>query len=131
MAVQKLPVSRIEAGMVAAQDIYDDRGRIILNSGGRLTPMIIKRFDKWGIEEVAVQTEEEAEAEKKKEAAKSTAQSIIQSASEEDRVFMRRVAMEVQQRFANVEDSPVMMDLRRYAIRHLIMNGRGVVPGLK
>ncbi len=127
MAADKTPVSELQPGMVLAQQIQDDKGRTIMPEGARLTPMHIKRLEKWGVDSVLIDTEAGAKGEGKKEDAGKAA---LQAASSEDRDKMRSVAVAVQERFSNIGDNPVMNELKRLTVRHLVLKGGESIPGL-
>jgi len=114
--------------MIVAQSLLDNAGRTILQEGGRLTPMIIGRLEKWGITAVTIRGDDTAEMPK---AAASPGATLLENATADDREFMRGVAMGVQERFQNVDGNPVMDDLKRIALQQIVLKGRGVIPGLK
>ncbi len=130
MATKKLPIAELKSGMLLGQEILDAKGRVVVQNGARLTPMYIKRLEKWGVDEVLIE-EEEATSGETVEKRPSEGKSLLENASSEDREFMRRVALAAQERFSNIKDNPVMDELKRLAIRHLVMSGRGAVPGLR
>jgi hypothetical protein len=125
MANKRYSVQELRAGMILAQAVDDDHGRTIMPQGARLTPMHIKRLQKWGLESVLVAEDEAGDPESSSVVA---AQEVIESASGEERESMRRIAEEVQQRFRDADDDPVMAELKRLAVRHLVLHGRDVVP---
>lgn len=129
MGIKQYSVEELQPGMILAQPITDPKGRIMIPAGGRLTPVHIARMPKMGITTVAVEIEEPTPAEGGKKPL--SGKEILESASSEDREFMRRIALQIQERFSNLPDTPLNNELKRLALKHLILNGRGVVPGLK
>lgn len=127
MAIKKIPVGELQAGMILAQPINDQNGRTIMPEGARLTPMHLKRLEKWGVDAVAIHADESTGQPESEE--KIAARESIQQASAEDKEFMRKVAVEVMERFQNVGENPVMAELKRLAVRHLVTRGRGAIPG--
>ena len=127
MATDKIQVSELQAGMILAQQIQDDKGRTIMPEGARLTPMHLKRLEKWGVESVLIDTEAGTRGEKKKEDAGKAA---LQAASAEDRDKMRSVAVAVQDRFSNIGDNQVMSELKRLVVRHLVLKSGESIPAL-
>lgn len=127
MASKKLTVSELEAGMVVAAEITDPQGRPIVPLGGRITPIIIKRLPKWGIESVLIQ-EVEKDADKPK--AGKTVKEKKPGISQEDEEFVKRVALGVIKRFSRVEETPFNKSFRKNVVRCLVLHGRGAVPGL-
>ncbi len=128
MGTTNCMLSDLQPGMVLAQPILDDKGRTIMQEGARLTPMAIRRLEKWGIEAVRVASGEDANPPSSRRASGQTA---LQEASPEDRDRMRSVAAAVQERFQNVADDPIMDDLKRLAVRHLVLHAQESVPGIE
>ena len=104
MAGTKVPIGELQAGMVLAQQLQDDRGRTIMDEGARLTPMLIKRLEKWGEESVLVASHGDDAGGQKEE----TDRSVLRAASSVERDRLRNVAAAVQERFSNIDDDPVM-----------------------
>ncbi len=127
MGQRRLNLAELQPGMIVAQTILDNAGRTILQEGGRLTPLIISRLEKWGVTTVVIKTDDSGVMAKPQAAAAAV---DAASASEADREFMRQVAEAAIERFRNVENDPLMLELRKLAVAHLVRNGRGAVPGL-
>ncbi|MCX7935457.1 MAG: hypothetical protein N3A66_09395 [Planctomycetota bacterium] len=127
MGQKRLNLAELQPGMVVAQTILDNSGRTILQEGGRLTPMIIGRLEKWGVTTVVIKTDDSGVMAKPQAAGTGVAAA---AASEADREFMRKVAEQAIERFRNVENDPLMLELRKLAVAHLVRSGRGAVPGL-
>ncbi len=58
--MKKVPVEKIEKGMVLARDIRTGSGNILLGSDSNLTPAMGRRLRNWGVSFVYVQGEEES-----------------------------------------------------------------------
>lgn len=123
--INKLPISELEPGMITASPITDNRGRIIIPENIRLTPMHINRLSKWGIMFVRVKYDNKEE---EKFNGNETKTEINLNTNEKE--FMRRLAAKVVNRFKNLPETELNKELRRLAIKHLVLNGRGIVPGL-
>ena len=128
MPAKHYSLTQLQAGMILAQQILDENGRVIMQEGARLTPMYIHRLGKFGIHSVAIEVAEPAAPAPAEGGGGAQA---ARSVTAEDREFMRRIAERVQERFADVADNPLMAELKRLAVRHLILAGPGAVPGLK
>lgn len=126
---KECPVEELQPGMFVARPILDDQGRTIVQADSRLTPATIKRLQKWGIESVFLHESDPTPAEEDSKG--DPGKELLQSATDKDRDFMRRVALAAQERFANVDGNSVMMELKRLAVRHIILSGRGAIPGCK
>ncbi len=126
MPNKRYTVEELRPGMILAQQVDDDQGRTIMPEGARLTPMHIKRLQKWGLDSVVVAENDAGDPESSSIV---SAQGTIESASGEERETMRRIAEEVQQRFRDVDDDPVMAELKRLSVRHLVLNGSTAIPG--
>jgi len=116
----------LRPGMALAQPILDDKGRTIMQEGARLTPMHIKRLEKWGIDAVQIAADGDAPS----SSGQAAGRAQVQEASPEDRDRMRNVAKAVQERFSNIQDNPIMDELKRLTVRHLVLQKHGSVPGL-
>jgi len=125
MEIKILTLSELQPGMILGQPINDQNGRTIVQEGARLTPMYIKRLDKWGITEVRIQTVDIEALDDDERKAHTT----LHEATEEERGSMRALAGGVQKRFANVQGNPVMDELKRLTVRHLVLNDKGAIPG--
>ena len=128
MGLKKLPANELQAGMLIAEEVTDKRGRTIIKTGTKLTPMFIKRITKMGIEEVSVEVELETPAEAESSV---QPQDLLTSSSEEDMAVMRQIAMSVQKRFSNLESNTQNETLKRLIIKHLVVAGPGVIPIVK
>jgi hypothetical protein len=127
MGVKRCSLAELQAGMIVGQSILDNAGRTILQEGGRLTPMIIGRLEKWGVTTVSIRTDDTTEMQKH---TTGTATSLIETASADEKEFMRRVAEQVQERFRSVAGIPLMDELKKIAQQQLIVKGKGAVPRL-
>lgn len=128
MRNERLPIDKLEPGMTTAEAVHDQKGRVIIPAGARLTPMHIKGLHKWGVDSVAIQSAEESGG---GETTEPSGKNVLATGSAEEQEFMRRVALEVTQKFANLEDSKFNQSFKKLAVKHLVLGGRGAVPGLK
>ena len=121
MTMKKVLLKELEPGMTLGQPVNDAQGRTIMPAGARLTPMYISRLEKWGIKEVVLEVEGEEE-----DAAQpvSAGVAIVESASDEDREAMRGIAQEAQTRFKGLEGNPLMDELKRLSVKHLVLQGK-------
>lgn len=51
---QVIDVDALEAGMILAEDVHDQQGRLLLPSGSALTDRHLRAFQMWGIPTVKV-----------------------------------------------------------------------------
>ncbi len=132
MPENELAIADLEPGMVVAHPIVDQKGRIIIPESTRLTPMHIARLEKWGITKVSVRGVEATSIDEPAGGAENGRdEKPLASNNAEEQEFMRRVAAQVAARFSNLPETPINQELRKLTIKHLVLNGRGVVPGLK
>lgn len=61
--MKRISVKEAEPGMVLARPIVDKQGRTIVNQGATLTQLYISRLEKWGVEELYIETAEAPAAE--------------------------------------------------------------------
>lgn len=57
--MKKIPVEKIESGMVLAQDICSASGNALLGKGTQLTASLGRRLKNWGVPFVVIEGEEE------------------------------------------------------------------------
>lgn len=119
MPVRELPISELQPGMLLAQPVLNDKGRTVIPEDSRLTPMHLKRLEKWGIEKVSINDDDTSVIEKKEKQA--AGQLTLQNASAEDREAMRNIALAIQTRFSNLQGNEIMDELKRLTVRHLVM----------
>lgn len=131
----KIKPDESKVGMVLAQPITDAQGRTIMAEGSRLTPVHINRLGRWGVQELHVLDDAEAEgaaadgiADGGGEGAQTDDDSSPSVQIDED--FMREKAAEFKQRFTAVEDNPLMDDLKKTAFKGVVLAGRGKIPGV-
>jgi len=53
--MKRISVSEAKAGMTLAQPIMDQQGRVIVNSGTKLSQLYISRLEKWGVKILSVE----------------------------------------------------------------------------
>lgn len=126
--MQKLRVgiNKLTPGMLLAENIVNEKGVTMMPQGVRLTPMFIRRLEKWGVTTVSVAVERKSE-EPGKESPRAPAQpdpaEAAKDTTSEQEAFIMSVVAEVGTWFANVRDNPLMMQLRTVAIKKLIADG--------
>ena len=119
--------------MRLAEPITNSSGVALMPSGIRLTPMFIARIKKWNIQSLNVIVENasgEPAADGMPPAARAAAPEGEEGEedgdtgfSAEQEEFARSVAREVAQRFVNVKQNPLMVQLRAVVIRRLVLHG--------
>lgn len=119
----KLPISELIPGMITSANIIDGKGRTVIAKNTRLTPIHINGLSKWGVTFVYV-IETNNNEEQHNHNIK------IDFKGDEEKEFMRKVVAKVVDKFKNLPETELNKELRRLTIKHLILNGRGVVPGL-
>ncbi|MBN2712026.1 MAG: hypothetical protein JXR97_06265 [Planctomycetes bacterium] len=131
MSVRKCGINDLQPGMMLSQQVMDDKGRVVMPEGARLTPMYIKRLAKWGVEEVMV-VDNESETTLKAigvEEEKPEKPTI----TPEEREAMRNIAAIIAERFSNTSGDEVMEELKRLTVRHLVLTHQGgkKIPGIR
>jgi hypothetical protein len=128
MASKHCTIEELKPGMLLAQPILDDKGRTVVPEGSRLTPMHIKRLSKWGVESVTIILDDSNASQSGRH--RSVAKTVLTSASEEERDRMRFIAESIQERFSDVDKDEIMSELKRLAVRHLILGSQNkAIPG--
>jgi len=119
----KRTVDQLEPGAILAKPIIDNQGRIIIQSGRRLTPMHLRRLQKLGIRSVKI--EETGTAFRR--------QKSSGDASEQDGTPLEKQQMKLETNIAAKfkDDSPLANELKRRAIQNLSLALQdGPIPGV-
>lgn len=116
MQKKNVLVENLEPGMIILTDVQDEVGRMIISSGSRLTPMMIKAIKKRNINSVFIKFEEEEQR------PKSTRIKRLFSDSDEERQVMRKISEKVINRFKNLPKTDLNEELKRVAVKHIIKN---------
>jgi hypothetical protein len=95
--MRKIPAAEAKVGDVIAAPVTDGQGRVLLPKGARLSAAVLSRLAGWGVRELAVEGDDPAAP------GKSAAEMVD----------------ELEHRFADWQDDPLMMDLRDVVRRHL------------
>lgn len=122
----KLDINQITPGMKLAEPITNASGVTLMPAGLRLTPMFIVRLKKWNLEslEVFVESAPRPAGDGQTRVRNATSVAIGSgSLTAEQEEFARGVAIEVYKWFANVKDSPLMMQLRSVVTKRLVAHG--------
>lgn len=109
--MRTIPVKEIEDGMVAAAEVLDRRGGVLLNPGDSLRKSYITKLIGWGVHEVEIEGEDPAtDAPDKK--------------PEEDmrlpREMETRIISKITHRFEMVGDDLLMKRLERLSRKHVL-----------
>jgi hypothetical protein len=132
-----IPLSQVKIGMTLGQNVLDKEGRVIIAQSTRLTPMLLSRLAKWNIMEIYVPKEEidggsPRMAELPKPALRQTAiLANLNLSGEEKLSLIGKIADEMDNRFFNVKDQPLMSDLRDAAEKWLLIKRAANIPGRK
>ena len=123
MDKKKVRVANLAPGMKLAENIANSSGITLMPEGVRLTPMFIAKLSKWGIEEVEIQVDADEARSRVGSHITNPGIAAMPNASVEQREFVEAVSMEVAETFANVVDNPLMMQLRKIALKKRVADG--------
>ncbi len=99
-----LNIDEIKPGMVLAHPVYNGHGVLLLESGARITKKNIRIFKSWGVDEITVKGEVTR--------ADDTPGQPEPRINESDE-------MQLKEKFADVLDDPVMVEILNAASRQL------------
>ena len=99
-----LKLDKLKAGMILAKAVYNHQELLLLESGSKLKEKNIRMFKSWGVSAVWVKGDS-PDAGPRKQASKA------ESASE--------IEAELNQKFADVMDDPIMVSIKQAAGRVL------------
>lgn len=128
MPTRKIPPSEAKVGMILASPIADQQGRTIMGEGTRLTPVHVKRLDRWGVAELIIEVAEDGETpveEIKPEP------NVNEGAAQIDQDYMRECAAAFKERFQPVDGQPLMESLKKAAFKLVVLAGRNGLPGVR
>ncbi len=94
--MRHIPVGEAQVGDRIAEAIYNENGRVLLPVGARLSEAVLSRLNGWGVDRVAVQSEEDP--------ADEGTNSLLDA---------------LEHRFAGHEEDPLMMRIKDAALGHL------------
>ncbi len=123
MGARTIPVQEAAVGMVLAQPVADDQGRVIVGAGTALTTVHLNRLPRWGVGSISI------------EDGTATAQSAGVGLAPEalpaqpDPVETdEEVSAALGDRFKEVADDPNMQTLKAAALRVLSTSKRSSPP---
>jgi hypothetical protein len=111
--MRKIQTMDIEDGMVLAEEVRDNQGQVLLNTGDKLRKTYISKLQAWGVKEVVVEGKETAQG-NESPAAQQQADNALPPEMEE------RIMARITRRFANVIDDPLMRSLMAIAAKHVL-----------
>ena len=112
----RLNIVDLKPGMVLAQSVRNHQDVLLLDTGAKIIKKNIRIFKSWGVSEVFV----EGELDKSKTAAETPMAGIKDI-----------LEMELEAKFANVLDDPVMVEIFNAASRLLMKNLQKIENGKK
>lgn len=127
MSSTKIDTSEAKVGMILAEPIMDKQGRVIISEGSRLTPVLVKRLSRWGVEEIFI----DADADEKDSSGAADDEGEGTPTVQLDQEYMRELAVTFNERFHEVEDNPVMEQLKKLSFKIVVLAGRNGLPGVR
>jgi len=97
--MRQIPVEDAKVGDVVAEPIEDEKGRVLLPTGAKLSQPVIDRLKGWGVFALNIKGEQQESGKSREE-----------------------LADELDYRFAGLEEDALMMQIKEIARGHL---GRG------
>ena len=97
--MRQIRVEEARVGDVIAEPIEDQNGRVLLPAGAKLSQAVLARLEGWGVFALSIEGEEQQGGKSKDE-----------------------LLVELDQRFAGLEDDETMMQIKEIARRHVIGN---------
>lgn len=128
---KKIPIDQVSPGMRLAEPIRNSSGVTLMPAGTRLAPMFIDRLKKWYVSEVTVAVEDKSGSTTHlRSGSTSTSisgryptRTVTSMDGKETDEFSLGIIRDLNRRFANVQDNPLMVILRDIAARKLIALG--------
>ena len=110
----RLNIVDLKPGMVLAQSVRNHQGVLLLDAGAKITKKNVRIFKSWGVYEVSVV----GQLNESKNAAETPVAGIKDT-----------LELELKEKFANVLDDPVMVEIFNAASRLLIKNLQKIENG--
>jgi hypothetical protein len=93
--MRRVPIEKVEAGMITAQPIISEKGMVLCSKGSPLSETLIGRLRKLGIRAIAVEGEDPVEG----------TMDPVQS------------RLEIDERFSKVADDPLMAEIKNLVVK--------------
>ena len=97
--MRQIRVEEARVGDIIAEPIEDQNGRVLLPAGAKLSQAVLARLEGWGVFELSIEGVEKQGGKSKDE-----------------------LLVELDQRFAGLEDDETMMQIKEIARGHVIGN---------
>mgnify|MGYP000858060986 CR=1 FL=1 len=120
--MKRISVSEAKAGMTLAQPIMDQQGRVIVNSGTKLSQLYISRLEKWGVKTLSVEDDASpgAQGVQAATAAPPAAEPSVAARALPPGVYRGPdLAARIARTFSAVREDPLMAALERSVARRL------------
>jgi hypothetical protein len=102
-----LKIDDLKPGMILDQPVRNRQGVLLLEAGARITPKNIRIFKSWGVTEIAVRGD--------RSTSKATDEQVVIQGKE-------TVEKQLQEKFCDVLDDPVMVEIFKAARTLLMQN---------
>ncbi len=107
--MRKLNIDKVHDGMILAKPLHNIEGKILLAEGCKLSTRVISRLEEWGCDVVYVEGEPESSDE----------QNAVLGYNCQDG-NIEKMLEEIELRFSNVSDDPVLQMVKMSLKEHLI-----------
>lgn len=107
-----VPIEDLKAGDVILAEIKDNTGRVVVKVGSKVTPLLLKRLVKWGVETAEIEGEAPAVEDKKE----------VKPVEKKPQALNKELVIKIAKKFSKVREDPFMDKLMKLSIKHLSAN---------
>jgi len=105
-------IDKLKVGALIRSEIKDNTNKVVVKAGSKLTPLLLKRLETWGVKSVDVEPDPEDESQKpvvEVKVVEKKAQTVID----------KELVIKIAKKFSNVREDPLMDKIMRLSIKHL------------
>lgn len=105
-------IDKLKVGALIRSEIKDNTNKVVVKAGSKLTPLLLKRLESWGVKSVDVEPDPEDESQKpvvEVKVVEKKAQTVID----------KELVIKIAKKFSNVREDPLMDKIMRLSIKHL------------
>lgn len=105
-------IEKLKVGALIKSEIKDNTNKVVVKAGSKMTPLLLKRLESWGVKAVDIEPDAEELAQKvaiENKVVEKKPQAIID----------KELVIKIAKKFSNVREDPLMDKIMRLAIKHL------------
>jgi uncharacterized membrane protein YkoI len=105
-------IEKLKVGALIKSEIKDNTNKVVVKAGSKMTPLLLKRLESWGVKAVDIEPDPEEIAKKA-----AIENKIIEKKPQT--VIDKELVIKIAKKFSNVREDPLMDKIMRLSIKHL------------